>query len=631
MVVLPASSTPPTSKTNQDLLQTIPKQEDHYPDPRTLPSPPPSPELKSQLTLSELTADKYVSTTARVVFLRTVERQDALGSKLIFSCILEDSTFKVPFVSHRISFPLIRNCVYRFRSAYVHEFQDKSVLLIITENTKIEPRNVDDYREFVWTPKIESITRPVRNTTLQGVISTVHRNSGLVKRCNNCKSLIYDSCPNKCNDGWGWDLRVSCRLYDDSGSIKMVLTKDIASNVLQKNLSELILNVTAPNSAHINSANNLFQSSISTLKIPENIDIIEAVTDNPLSYRSSKQLIVTDGRNLVYFPVDLELNHLKLQSCDHKVSEVNKRKLKSSDPEDKKIMRRLIEKALDICIRNLTGKRMMQGIFLIEDPISLYRCEKARLYLGFSLRVTIKDPDNNVDDADRVSACSESPSGAKAVIETTPQAYVRESVLDYVNFRRQRGASANAVVKGLTTYRNKVVVAPSGSYGSVVDVIIRKAGSQIVSETDGRTLVEFWKQVYDIDISPDEIPLLRVKMMNSENTLTYPPSMCFFGKDTLLIPAGVQKFIEDKKATLKARIDDVFKKIVQQQFLKIGETKLEFDEKSNTRSPNIEEAIQSQLLEEIKQKLFGRNATALGSLMFVHDELWFFPYQLRLT
>jgi len=259
MVALPSSSATPPNGKSRDLLQTIPQQEDHYPDPRTLPSPPPSPELKSQLTLSELSAGKYVSTTTRVVFLRTVERQDALGSKLIFSGILEDSTFKVPFVSHRISFPLIRNCVYRFRSAYVHEFQDKSVLLIITENTKIEPRNVEDYREFIWTPKIESITRPVRNTNLQGVITIVHRNSGLVKRCNNCKSLIYDSCPNKCNEGWGWDLRVSCRLYDGSGSMKMVLTKDIASNVLQKNLSELILSITAPNNAYIN--NNLYQSS----------------------------------------------------------------------------------------------------------------------------------------------------------------------------------------------------------------------------------------------------------------------------------------------------------------------------------------------------------------------------------
>ena len=40
------------------------------------------------------------------------------------------------------------------------------------------------------------------------------------------------ACPNKCNNGWGWDLRVSSRLYDGSGSIKMVLTKDVASRIL---------------------------------------------------------------------------------------------------------------------------------------------------------------------------------------------------------------------------------------------------------------------------------------------------------------------------------------------------------------------------------------------------------------
>jgi len=40
---------------------------------------------------------------------------------------------------------------------------------------------------------------------------------------------------------WGWDLRTSCRIYDGTGSIKMVLAKDIASKVLQKNLSELIV------------------------------------------------------------------------------------------------------------------------------------------------------------------------------------------------------------------------------------------------------------------------------------------------------------------------------------------------------------------------------------------------------
>jgi hypothetical protein len=213
---------------NKAILRTIPQERD-YPEPQTLPVQPSWQQPRPQLTLSELIPGQYVATTARIVFLKTTERQDALGNKLVFSGILEDSTFKVPFVSHRISYPLIRNSVYKFYSVYVHEFEDKSVLLVVTEHTKIDPKNIEDYREFVWTPKIESIKRPVHHIALQGVITTVHSNSGMVKRCNKCKSILYDTCPNNCNDGWGWDLRVSSRLYDGSGSIKMVLTKDIAS------------------------------------------------------------------------------------------------------------------------------------------------------------------------------------------------------------------------------------------------------------------------------------------------------------------------------------------------------------------------------------------------------------------
>ena len=171
----------------------------------------------------------------------------------------------------------------------------------------------------------------------------------------------------------------------------------------------------------------------------------------------------------------------------------------------------------------------MHGIFLLEDPIPLYRCERARLYIGFSVRVNLKEKN-------------------EAAIEFTPQAYVRESVIDYVRLRRERGASANAIARNLMTYRNRVIVAPTGNYGSIAEVIMRKAGTQRISDTDTRSLVEFWKQIYDIDISPDEIPLLKIKMVNSENTFTYP---CFFARgDSLVIPAGVQAFIENTSSAL---------------------------------------------------------------------------------
>jgi hypothetical protein len=214
----------------------------------------------------------------------------------------------------------------------------------------------------------------------------------------------------------------------------------------------------------------------------------------------------------------------------------------------------------------------------------------------------------------------------EAVIELSPQAYVRESVLDYVNLRRERGASANAIVRNLTMYRNRVIVAPPGNYGSITEVVMRKAGSQKVSESDTRNLVEFWKQIYGIDISPDEIPLLKIKMVNSENTFTYPPSMCFFvGGDSLVIPAAVQRFIESKKSTLKVRMDEVATKAIQD--LRIGDLSLGSEASITDQKTDI----QTQLQQETRQKLFGRNVSARGSIMSVHDELWFFPSQIQFS
>ncbi|MGB7952519.1 MAG: hypothetical protein WCF23_00945 [Candidatus Nitrosopolaris sp.] len=421
----------------------------------------------------------------------------------------------------------------------------------------------------------------------------------MVKRCNKCKSIFYDSCPNKCakEEGWGWDLRVSSRLYDGSGSIKMILTKDIASKVLQKNLSELILFA-----GHIPSNNTgQFQTSSCKIKIPEGIEVVEVVSENVSSYRKSGKLIVTDGRNLVFFPTNEE----------HNFTDSTTRRLRACDAEDTKIIKRLLEKALEITIKRTTGKKMMHGIFLLEDPIPLYRCEKAKLYVGFSVGANLTEKEDG-----RV----------EAVIEFTPQAYVRESVLNYVNLRRERGASANAIARNLTTYRNRVIVAPSGNYGSISEVVMRKAANQKVSDTDNRNFVEFWKQIYDIDISANEIPLLKIKMVNSENTFTYPPSMCFFaGGDSIVIPAAVQGFIQSKKSTLKVSMDDVARTAIQG--LTIGDLRI------GSEAALVEQKtdIQTQLLQETRQKLFGRNVSARGSVISVHDELCFFPSQIQFS
>jgi hypothetical protein len=50
-------------------------EEDNYPDPNTLPLPSQEPRI-ADVTLSELVPGKYVSTTARVVYLRAIEKHN---------------------------------------------------------------------------------------------------------------------------------------------------------------------------------------------------------------------------------------------------------------------------------------------------------------------------------------------------------------------------------------------------------------------------------------------------------------------------------------------------------------------------------------------------------------------------
>jgi hypothetical protein len=583
-------------------------QQGAYPDPHSLPRPPTIHEPRPLLTLSELIPGQYADVAARVVSLKVSERQDQLGTKQVFTGMIEDASFRIPFVSHQINNALITGSVYKFKNAYIHEFEDKGLLLVATEHTRVIIQEIIDWNEqkkFVWEPKIGPIKRPIQNISLTGIISTVHNNSGLVKRCNKCRSLLYEeSCPNECHDGWGYDLRISTMLYDGSGSIKMVLTKDVASRILHRNLSELILLASQTTLTPVDSLKSQYLPSTTySLNIPNEIEVTEAVTENPsTSYRKSDKLIVTDGRNLLFLPTNEE----------HHFTESNKRILKNSEVEDKKITRRLIEKAIHLNVRRITGKGMLQGIYLLEEPLNLYRCERAKLYVGFSLRVIVKEKSDSDSQGPKV----------KALVEAVPQAYVRESVLDYIRMRRENGASADSVIRHLTGFRNKAIVAPSGNYGTIVEVMSRRASDQTISDTDSRSLVDFWKQVYDIDIKPEEMPLLKIKMINSESTFTYPPSMVFYGPDSLVINAGLQKLIEDKKMILKSKVSKLMEQVLQD--IRIGELKIQF-EGDTSHSNNI----QSILLQEIKEKLYGKGIKGRGSVMIVHDEPWYFPNQIQ--
>jgi len=117
-----------------------------YPRPEKLPEPDIS-DGCPYVTLSELKPSTYANTIARVSSSKTSERIDQLGTKVVFTGTLEDKTFRVPFVCHKTSIPLERDVVLNIRSAYVYEFQDKSLLLILTECTKAKLQQIEDLRD----------------------------------------------------------------------------------------------------------------------------------------------------------------------------------------------------------------------------------------------------------------------------------------------------------------------------------------------------------------------------------------------------------------------------------------------------------------------------------------------------
>ena len=184
------------------------------------------------------------------------------------------------------------------------------------------------------------------------------------------------------------------------------------------------------------------------MDLPSSFDITEAVLPenvSPSYYTKSDKLIISDGRNLSYFPTDD--NELK-----SKFAELNVRRLDANGAEaaeDVKIIRRLVERTFSMNIQNVTEKRTRHGIYLLDDPVPLYRCERAQLYLGFSADV-------------RINTKQQYPSKLQLTIELKPQAFVRESALDYIRMRREQGATANAVIRMLLNYRSKVIVAPTG-------------------------------------------------------------------------------------------------------------------------------------------------------------------------
>lgn len=551
----------------------------------TLPRPSGSRPL---VNLAELPPKTYVDTLCRVAHSRTQTRRDKLGPKVVISGLLEDSSFRVPFVSHKTYLPLTVDSRLALRSVYVHEFNDRSLLVVLTEYSSTEPRDYEDIEKFIWNPTIESIVRPIRVVTLNGIVTRIFGNSGFVKRCNKCRMLVYDVCPNQCLEGWSWDVRISCRLSDGGASMKAIFSRHLVPKFLDTTLADLLY--TANANQRVSSTG--FDQISYSLSLPESFEAVEAVLNNASRLRKKNRIVVLESVNVAILSDE--------DGLTNEVEEVSPKDLDPRDPYDSRILRKMIEAAIRMRISQLTHNPPVQGLHLLEEPLPLYGCERAKLYLGFSLNVRLQE--------------------AKVVVEATPQSLVRESLRDYVLWRRSRGATDRAIEKMFISYRPNVVVDPSGSFGVIEELIYREASRQTISSSDQRTLPEFWREVYGIEIDDSEIPLIRIRLEGSEQLFTYPPSRVYFDKNYLFIRAATQRFVESKKSGVRDRAAGMLRQALED--LRIG--------KNNLPLTREESGIDFQrwLKSEIHTKVLGKDVNSQGRVVYLSDQLCFFPERI---
>ena len=544
--------------------------------------------------LADVVPKAYASVSVRIVSIKSREKEDELGKRSYVYGIAEDSSFKMPFMCYKVLVQFDKNGIFRFENAYVHEFEDRSLLLVLTDYSRIIYLPDEDPAEYQWQAQIGEIKRPLgySRVTLEGTMSKIFNSSGLVKRCNTCARMIMEeACPQNHQDGFFWSVRISGKLTDATNSINTVFNESLTCNILDRPISEILYHVSTGKQLDSHD----FDLEVFTLDVPGSLSVNEAVVvEDPLVFRSSDKLIVPDRYGLrIYFP-----NNLNFES--NLISELKQLELKPSNENHLKIIAKLVEKALDITLRQLTGCPKIHGIYLLERPIHLYGSERANLYIGLELEVRGLQ--------------------GRLEVECHPKTLVTESILDYVMWRRERGASVNSVKKSLLTWRSDVVLAPNGARGKICAVIFKKADEFTIPVTE-QTLPQFWMYTHGIDVDPEEKPLLIVKPKGLDVKLTYPASCAFLDESHVLysyFKANTQRFIDRKVMGLRTRVLNTM--LLALDNLSIGDQKIRLTEIANTKGD-----MQRLLIHDIKERLLGRNVKASGSIVKAGERLYFLP------
>jgi replication factor A1 len=183
-----------------------------------------------------------VDITALIIDINEREVNVNGENKVVFSGILGDETGKAQFTSW-FDFKIKTGLTYQIIGGYVKSWKGIPQLTF-DENSTVKKLNKDTIKEDKIISKKMEIQELIKkkgaiDISTEGTIIEIKRGSGIITRCSKCnRSLRDNECTLHGKDKGKKDFRLKLIIDDGTGSINIILNKEIAEKILDKTMKD---------------------------------------------------------------------------------------------------------------------------------------------------------------------------------------------------------------------------------------------------------------------------------------------------------------------------------------------------------------------------------------------------------
>jgi len=183
-----------------------------------------------------------VDITALIIEINEREVKINEDKKVIFSGILGDETGKAQFTSW-FDFKIKKGLTYQIIGGYVKSWKGIPQLTF-DENSTVKKLNKETIKEDKIISKKMEIQDIIKkkgaiDISTEGTIIGIKSGSGIITRCSKCnRSLKDNECITHGQVEGKKDLRIKSIIDDGTGSLNIILNKEITEKILEKNIND---------------------------------------------------------------------------------------------------------------------------------------------------------------------------------------------------------------------------------------------------------------------------------------------------------------------------------------------------------------------------------------------------------